>query len=402
MTETHNSTGNCASLFLSKLTVDLRNRIYRYLLVNPDLGNPSLLAPPFWKHNDYEFGFTTSILLVCCQIYNEASSSLYSLNTFCVSFEQPLCSSLRYIPARTCAPCYNFHIGRYTNKYLLPPAMLNVRQWKILVGSQYSTAMGYIRPEGFARFCSILAIHPPVSLEVLVLPIIPKGNHISAQQILEPLYALRNIQRCIIRDHPLDQTTNTITVPLLAMYPGLADELVTLVQGNSPVELLARMIRGLVKYAQSFERFEGYKDQIAAMFDIPNVPNPHTQESIIVVGRRTHRGYIMQPVIKLFSEIEMDLELNSARDFKVLRSKAIEYLEPLYLRIVSAAGDLAEFVKKRKYKEGPFGVKKSSILGVGYQKEISLALVYLNVSSPCLQILFAFFEESWPQDFMST
>lgn len=69
--------------FLEKLPIEVRNEIYKLLLVNPLLGQPAGLTK--LSSGDYpKYYLHLAILRTCQSILDEASSVLYGNNLFCV------------------------------------------------------------------------------------------------------------------------------------------------------------------------------------------------------------------------------------------------------------------------------------------------------------------------------
>ena len=69
--------------FFKKIPLEVRNEIYKFLLVNPMLGQ-SDLETNIWKEDglyEVKYELETSVLSTCRQAYNEASNTLYGLNT---------------------------------------------------------------------------------------------------------------------------------------------------------------------------------------------------------------------------------------------------------------------------------------------------------------------------------
>lgn len=73
----HCPTSGC--LFLDKLSLDIRDQIYRYLLLSPESNN---IAPLHIADPVYGYDLSLAILCVCKQIYEEGSRVLYAENVF--------------------------------------------------------------------------------------------------------------------------------------------------------------------------------------------------------------------------------------------------------------------------------------------------------------------------------
>lgn len=71
--------------FFEKLPLEVRRQIYKYLLVNPMLGDSAIercTKPEQVRGEHILYGLSTSILYTSWQVYREASSVLYECNTF--------------------------------------------------------------------------------------------------------------------------------------------------------------------------------------------------------------------------------------------------------------------------------------------------------------------------------
>jgi hypothetical protein len=71
--------------FFERLPLEVRRQIYKYLLVNPMLGDSTIVFYTNRERDEtpkIQYGLSTSILYTNRQGYREASSVLYECNTF--------------------------------------------------------------------------------------------------------------------------------------------------------------------------------------------------------------------------------------------------------------------------------------------------------------------------------
>jgi hypothetical protein len=127
-------------LFLERIPREIRDIIYSYLLVNPELSHAECLSPidpnSFQEayKNQQNYGLSPAILRASQQIYEEASTILYGLNSFFIDcghgpwFRSPL--------ARRFDEEFN---QLFTTQVQLPPTVdtvptiKKVKHWKVLL-----------------------------------------------------------------------------------------------------------------------------------------------------------------------------------------------------------------------------------------------------------------------------
>jgi hypothetical protein len=103
---------------LLRLPGELRNEIYAYALCGHLFGRPQRLKKPVEQH-------TTSLLLVCRQIHNEARDFLFKNNTFLIH-----CSD-RKSSRRTSPPGYSFESLNQKQRELVRSVRLNLADFEL-------------------------------------------------------------------------------------------------------------------------------------------------------------------------------------------------------------------------------------------------------------------------------
>jgi hypothetical protein len=143
--------------FLESIPIEVRNHIYEYLLVNPDLCSPAIFpASPYHEQID-RYYLSPSILGTCRQINDEAIPILYERNTFIVGFKRGCCP---YSPISR----IEGEIYGYTDLFQRP-GFKKVKQWKVVLSVNKED--GFEAPiYDFVTFCRIISDNLPRSLKV--------------------------------------------------------------------------------------------------------------------------------------------------------------------------------------------------------------------------------------------
>jgi hypothetical protein len=277
MTTSAPETPTC--LFLEKIPREIRNMIYIYLLVNPELSHPKCVYPNHLPNssqeevkNEQNYGLSPAILRASQQIYEEASTILYGSNTFIIDcgqdqwFRSPL---VRVFDAESSyRPLFT------TECYLPPtvdtiPAIKKVKHWKVFLSAAKSS--GSPPSEAFFNFCQTISDAPVQALKVYLIPKevdshSSRGWNSAFTQYHRIEWVLRLLQ--MLRNIPYFELLDAEGVDLRIYYPDpdmwsikpynidpeLKHEVVSMVKGNTPVKMLFKMIERLQAYAQAFER----------------------------------------------------------------------------------------------------------------------------------------------------
>jgi hypothetical protein len=244
--------------FLEMIPIEVRNHIYEYLLVNPDLCSPAIFpASPYHEQID-RYYLSPSIFGTCRQINDEATPILYERNTFIVGFNRG-CGS--YSPLSR----IKGFIYAYTDLFRRP-GFEKVKHWKVVLSA--NEEKGFEAPiYNFVRFCRAISDNVPRSLKVWIMP---KGyswdpqpkfrRYYDVTTVLQPLSLLRNISETHLGELPIDE--------LLAFRPVLPrsttsphdfpahwlENMKALVKSDKPLARVWKMYQKLLNYAQSFER----------------------------------------------------------------------------------------------------------------------------------------------------
>ena len=279
------------SFFVKQLPVELRREIYRYLLVDPILGQAQSISKHSAYGAEYRYGLTPSILTVCKQVYTEASQILYEENTFIMEcYPQWVATTAearhlnlspltRYVEADTWLP-------------LLSSMFFKVRNWKWIIAGVDEPPTGRPYPNmALLDMCRMICQWPeddhnmymPVSsfrwpIQSLEIVIIPRGiqprfymflfaqwSETSEQYCIEetfaPLRLLRNVEKVAFRNAGLDDipdclisATPATEFKSIMPSPELEVSLWELMISKGPTELLWLIYENLCRYVKSFER----------------------------------------------------------------------------------------------------------------------------------------------------
>jgi len=299
-------------LFLKKLPIEIRNEIYKLLLVNEDLCNITMLGEGrFEESKDYRYGLSPEILATCRRIDEEGELILYGLNTFIFDTRGFIVRSDWGITPIIRMKSERLHYQNISQMRQIP-ALRKVKNWKIVISAKFKVDVN--PPDSrFVSLCRVLCLNPPRSLEILIteleaktastagnlfgqpganpllgmtqavqaqlpnLPILPPVGapaflpwslppppHIG--EMLQPLSLFRNVESFRLRAFDSKNFSSELATIHSRVPEELQIQLKSMVTGNSPLKLVFRIYEVLVNYAQAFERHEPFKDNIRASY----------------------------------------------------------------------------------------------------------------------------------------
>jgi hypothetical protein len=153
--------------FFDKLPRELRDRIYKYLLVNHDLSTTKFLK--LWGANRLDdrvekYHLSPQILRVCLQAKEEGLLTLYGSNTFIIEFvtggrDGPRSPILRH-PTGNNTLLNRCHGSAIAELY---PWAKRVKHWKVILTAYDPTRRAAPQP-GFTNFCRFISSNTPLSL----------------------------------------------------------------------------------------------------------------------------------------------------------------------------------------------------------------------------------------------
>ena len=242
--------------FLDKIPIEIRNQIYGYLLLNPILAEYSSVKEEDEFGATASYGLNPSVIATCKQINQESAEVLYKDNTFFMAFTPEQRSR---------------HYGRHS--CLLSPLMRfdgkasfstvsKVRRWRILPMGK--TRMYKDTISIMTKFFVAISDSQLKSLELLLLPSRDENFEIWSscggagrrRHLIRPLETLRNVEafRYVVATES-DVATCVDYSWMHGDYQWLKkqigsdtelQELRELVQGDRPVDSLAKMYNALV------------------------------------------------------------------------------------------------------------------------------------------------------------
>ncbi|TGO44447.1 hypothetical protein BCON_0517g00050 [Botryotinia convoluta] len=366
-------------LLLELIPIECRKQIWEYLLYNPLLGE-SFATDAY----GIAFELSPAILRVNTQTYNEGMDILYGRNRFLVhslDFDTDhfaLCALTRYQQLDRVSTAVEGDDN-------IIPAAKYVQHWKIVLSA---TERGPHVGNGLASLCRNIYMANIQSMEILIIPRgIERGwnstdiygDERQLALTLKPLERLRNIQQFTIRaaefhEIPMDtlsdgeELANEFT-PILP-YPVDEVRLVTLIQGNSDVEIIEEMYKNLLTYVQNFERIEEFKldmeklnvENLDQMTEQPIYQTFEVESSSFDISETSTDFFTSSnpfissshPVESTLCAANISMKEDNVEGFKLHRKTLIRYLEPQYEAIEAASKDLIDFIKNEKRPEGFF------------------------------------------------
>ncbi|KAH8790696.1 hypothetical protein BGZ57DRAFT_962174 [Hyaloscypha finlandica] len=362
--------------FLETIPIEVRNHIYEYLLVNPDLCSPAIFpASPYHEQVD-RYYLSPSILGTCRQINDEATPILYERNTFIVGFNRDGSS-----PSPISR--INGKISFYTDLFRRP-GFEKVKHWKVIISANEKVLSdneeeGFEDPiYNFVTFCRAMSDNVPRSLKVWIMP---KGyswvpepefrRYYDVTKVLQPLSLLRNISEIHLGELPIDElpafrpmlpqsTTSPHDFPAHWL-----ENMKALVKSDKPLARVWKMYQKLLNYAQSFERNHQFRENMKPVWSRGAWYAKCKAEDDSWSWRIWNRELegLSQPENPFFLSpahpVEEGLllgsvgsEENDIEPFLNARATVLGYLEPQYQRIANASLQLVEFVKAEKKPNG--------------------------------------------------
>jgi hypothetical protein len=429
--------------FLETIPVEVRIEIYKYLLINPILGKPDCIHGGFSSRygSTLKYELTPGVLGTCHQIYLEASPILYGQNTILIACVEAAILSVwrsEWIQYINLSPLTRYcHDGDHDGETMDEkiqlekiPAFARVKNWKILVSRlDFYWDNRFRLSWNLFKFCRAICHSAPDTIELAIIPSSMEEAFTNAEEhtvemyaLLAPLKILRRVGNLLIRAaepedlrgltllrkwEPDDPDTGFNTaedIPVVESWDlptkEAEDELVDLVTGDSPVELLFEMYRNLLTYAQTFERIEALKlgmgldpqkrfeqylgsdykhfvetyDAHKNPFEKPqNGDQDHPVEQALCKAN--------QSAWRISNPESSDYEAIAAMNFGEQRAMVLNFLDPQYKQIVDASNHLNMFIKEEKVPGGLFDAnadRGKSFKHPDNSEVMSLGLVFLD------------------------
>ncbi|CAD6454083.1 a71dadd4-ea1e-42aa-b844-17f2239db407 [Sclerotinia trifoliorum] len=311
------------SIFMKKVPVELRLRIYKLLLTNPKLSKIESIGKTADYGKAVKFELAPAILRTCKVIRDEAEPILYGSNTFileCIggygpigSIHVPQSPLTRYDGPRS--DDFNdvdsdtedeternlmghsgteFHFDFTTFK-----ALKKVKRWRIITGAYRPTPLNPVPSKSFVHFCQALCLEaltrPQRSIEIVLgLGRVDSVNQTEDAQykfskeqlnlLLQPLRLLKDIklelniakwktnlpvsaQLCggSSEFYFLHNEGEATLQRFIDLAPPFVQKYQALAEDLSPVEKVFMMHKRLEHYADSFERSEKFSKDMCTL-----------------------------------------------------------------------------------------------------------------------------------------
>jgi hypothetical protein len=257
---------------LETIPIEIRNHIYEYLLVNPDLCSPEIFPASSYHKQIDRYCLSPTILGTCRQISDEATPILYERNTFIVGFYRDCCP---YSPISK----IEGQIDGYTDLFQ-HPGFKKVKQWKVILSANKEER--FEAPiYDFVTFCRAISDNLPRSLKVWIMPkayiwdtAVDFRRYYDVTTVLQPLSLLRNISEIHLGEMPIDELSAIRPVlPKLTSSPHdfpahWLENMKALVKSDKPLARVWKMYQKLLNYAQSFERNDQFREDMEPVWGV--------------------------------------------------------------------------------------------------------------------------------------
>lgn len=382
------------SPLLKKFPTEIRLKIYRYLLVNPQLGEAMWTGTNTEYGKDFKYHLSPNILRVCRTIYDEALPILYD-NTFIFVCHRrnwkdgdlishiPQCPLTRYISPDV-GPMIQRNENNYTQDifdFETVPNFLAVRRWKVITMDFACRFRDRPVPsKSLAGLLQAVCDSPQKLKEFTVKVVLSKPywhpenaakqveyskSHFTA--IGKALGVLRNVEKADLglalkKELPTGADHKTYHWP--SEHPiyttKISNQYTKIMTGNFPLERVFVMNQHLLSYAQSFERDPQFQLEMNPNFQKMTEQNnsalPSVNNNPFQMTERCM--YTAEPCVHMVEDRLRDaMEASEGQDsvaFKSHRKVIINYLDPQYRRIVSAMNKLHQFIQSQKTSLGFF------------------------------------------------
>ncbi|CAG8950695.1 hypothetical protein HYFRA_00002905 [Hymenoscyphus fraxineus] len=339
--------------FLEELPLETRERIYGYLLLNPEFGDPDFCE-------DFS-PLSTSILGTCKQIHAEADRVLCQKNTFVTGFGIYRKSSLR--EERIWSRGYAISLSQKESASTMSFCD-KIKRWRVVFDFM---RRGCEDQRAIKLFCHRIFNCKLHSLEVLVnLPRKKTGLGIpqtTLKELLEPLRSLRNVRNFSIKartdNGQIDNTTE-----FQGDIEALETEMRKIVTGNTPRDDTLAIHNALVRYIAAFETHGTMQAKVEELYYSCAIwPRFFEFEASIFEERRGYNSLLdtydpqtqflalfnrYHPVGRAIHASKTALLEDGQFDFGGARREILQLLEPRYQGIVEASVAMAEHIKYMK------------------------------------------------------
>jgi hypothetical protein len=264
--------------FVAMLSLEIRNEIYKLLIVHPALGQ-CIVGTDGLVTRPASYGLSPAIIRTCRKIKLECETLLYGITTFSM-----VCAPTLFTPGRhdVVKAGMMSHLTRHMESepilfLRMHPGVMRVQKWRVVV-SPYQDTRGPLRD--FKALCRAIVHSPVTSLEIVMIPAgleatIQEKLHnakysCSVFDLLRPLKTLRNVGSLTIRNTDVREFPASVLESLEPLRYGHFDcasleaTYKPVVQGSIKVEHTFEIYHSLLAYAHTFENCKPFSAEMAS------------------------------------------------------------------------------------------------------------------------------------------
>lgn len=369
--------------FLKIIPTEIRLKIYRYLLVNPQLGEVMWIGTNTNYGASFKYELSPNVLRTCQAIYDEAVSILYEINTFVfvchrrkenseLISDLPQSPLTRYIDQDRCPFKAKGHpSGENYNDFNIDeiPNLKAIKRWNVITAVfEYNTVSMV-----FADLCQAVCDSRLKDFKLALL--LPKAqppspsrqeqkSHEHIHTIGDTLSILRNVENASFE---IAQRSSSDLPPGMSYWHyywgysakdfaiSLRQRYVTTIKGNTPLEKVSQMYQLLLIYAKTFERNSQFKVEMDP--DYPKFRKGGEGYEPLLPDNpfRPYSGEdTWHEVERLLKTIRKLSRVQGIASFKVERMRIFDILEPQYKRITQSMRKLHSHIMAEKSFMGLF------------------------------------------------
>lgn len=338
------------SPFLKKLPPEVRDEIYKLLLVNPELGKNEAAMPDRFHT---KFGLQPAILRTCRKISDEALAVLYKENSFAISC---LGEAMHVFDNYVHCPLTR-HSAVCVNSFKEIRGFSQVRNWTVVL-SRYTGREH--PPLTILNFCQDICDSPTMSISIRSLS--PKS---CAERVIGSRYSNPSIRDAseafelenVLNPFRLLRNLNSMNFELCGddKHEGkLTLELKHLTESSISVDHPFDMYDKLLVYAQAFSSNTRESSRMKTSRWIgrmrgqdvfkPNALYTLTAKEYHNIDLLAAAHHPVERGLELAKFAGDDLDVN---EFKVQRKAVLNFLEAQYNRIMKADMLLVDFVAEQ-------------------------------------------------------
>ncbi|KAB8296716.1 hypothetical protein EYC80_002136 [Monilinia laxa] len=356
------------------------SRMFRFTLA--DFNGSSALTR-YWRENADVFNVAPEAGLYLCKVRQwKVEISYYGspdqadIELPVVSIKSPveygMTQHLSIDPRTGIPPPSGRH--RRRNQYIV---RLGVQEARDTIKQDMVSFLRPLLGYSMVPFCHLISLCevPPHKMEIIIKPQV--GGEVPRRseylglvptedeelRLIKPLEMLRGVQMMKFT-HGESSDGDKLPTDISCRYIARESELKQLVTCREkywPVECPSKMYANLLSYAQAFERYEPFKQRMAANWlyqnSYMNTPNPYKTQSPNPIQYSNPFGphnnkYKSHPVTRHLSSAASAVRTHDVVAMMGERKTVVDYLESQYRRMVCESEKFGEFVDKQNKRYG--------------------------------------------------